>query len=148
MKWFSSSKSLWMVGVGMTVACAMMISCSQGPDHSPSQTVQRWLSLYPKDLVQAATITSWGMRDGLDAQKWIEKVKLTGGEFSYLGGDVLSEEITENTAKVIVDAKITSVLGEQRQREQFKLSIADNNTWVIDDRTVVMVLPNVPDFED
>lgn len=146
MKLFSSSKSLLIGGVCIAVACSMMMSCSGGPDHTPSQIVQRWLSVYPKDLAQAATITSWGMRDGLSPEKWIEKIKAMSADFSYVEGRVVSEEIAENKAKVIVDAKITSILGEQTQREEFKLSIVENK-WMIDDRSVVMVLPNVPEFE-
>ena len=84
-------------------------------------------------------------RDGLSAEKWIDRIKMTMGEFQYIEGSVVSEEITKDKAKVIVDAKITSVLGEQNQREQFTLSIVENR-WVIDDRSVVMVLPSVPDF--
>ena len=147
MKLFSSSKSLLIGGVCIAVACSMIMSCSGGPDHTPSQIVQRWISVYPKDLAQAATITSWGMRDGLSPEKWIDKIKTLSADFSYVEGRVVSEEITkDDKAKVIVDAKITSVLGEQTQREQFKLSIVENK-WMIDDRSVVMVMPNVPEFE-
>ena len=146
MSLFQSSKSLLIGGLCIAVACAsLMISCTGGPDHTPSQIVQKWLSLYPKDLAQAATITSWGMRDGLSAEKWIDRIKMTMGEFQYIDGQVVTEEITKDKATVIVDASITSVLGEQVQREQFKLSIVENH-WVIDDRSVVMVLPSIPDF--
>ena len=146
MKFLRSSKSLLIGGVCIAVACALlMISCTGGPDHTPSQIVQRWLSVYPKDLAQAVTITSWGMRDGLAPEKWIERIKTTAGEFQYIDGHVVSEEITKDKAKVIIDAKITSILGEQVQREQFKLSLVENH-WVIDDRSVVMVLPSVPEF--
>ena len=144
---FQSSKSLLIGGVCIAVACALsMTSCTGGPDHTPSQIVQKWLSLYPKDLAQAVTITSWGMRDGLDPDKWIDRVKTTASEFQYVSGTVVSEEISEDgKAKVIVDAKISSILGEQTQREEFKLSVVENR-WVIDDRSVVMVMPSVPDF--
>lgn len=146
MRLFQSSKSLLIGGVCIAVACAsILVSCTGGPDHTPSQIVQKWLSLYPKDLAQAATITSWGMRDGLSPEKWIDRVKSTAGEFEYINGSVVSEEVTDGKAKVIVDAKISSILGEQTQREQFKLSIVENR-WVIDDRSVVMVMPSVPDF--
>jgi len=146
MKLFQSSKSLLIGGVCIAIACAStMISCTGGPDHTPSSIVQKWLSVYPKDLAQAVTITSWGMRNGLSAEKWIDRIKMTMGDFQYVEGQVVSEEITKDKAKVIVDAKITSVLGEQNQREQFTLSIVDNR-WVIDERSVVMVLPSVPDF--
>lgn len=143
---FQTSKSLLVGSLCIAVACAsLMISCTGGPDQTPSQIVQKWLSLYPNDLAQAATITSWGMRDGLSAEKWIDRIKMTMGEFQYMDGQVVTEEIMKDKATVIVDAKITSVLGEQLQREQFKLSIVENQ-WMIDDRSVVIVFPSIPDF--
>ena len=146
MTWFQTSKSLLIGGLCIAVACAsLMISCTGGPDQTPTQIVQKWLSLYPKDLAQAATLTSWGMRDGLSAEQWIDRIKMTMGNFQYLDGQVVTEEITEDKATVIVDARITSVLGEQLQREQFELSIEENK-WVIDDRSVVIVFPSIPDF--
>ena len=146
MTWFQTSKSLLIGGLCMAVACAsLMVSCTRGPDQTPSQIVKKWVSLYPNDLAQAATITSWGMRDGLSTEKWIDRIKKTMGEFQYMDGQVVTEEITEDKATVIVDARITSVLGEQLQREQFELSIEENK-WVIDDRSVVIVFPSIPDF--
>jgi len=143
---FQTSKSLLVGGLCIAVACAsLIISCTGGPDQTPSQIVQKWLSLYPNDLAQAATITSWGMRDGLSTKKWIDRIKMTMGEFQYMDGQLVTEEIMKDKATVIVDAKITSVLGEQLQREQFKLSIVENQ-WMIDDRSVVIVFPSIPDF--
>lgn len=142
----SSNRVLLIGGVlaGITCIAAWFVLAS-GPDHTPTQIVQKWVAAYPTDLPTAATITSWGMRDGLTAEKWIGRVKTTFADFRYLEGEVVSETVQDTSAEVLVDAKVSSSLGEQNQREQFRLSLVENQ-WVIDERSIVMVFPTLPSF--
>ncbi len=54
----------------------------------------------------------------------------------YLDGQVLSEEITGNRAVVTVKVYLSTTLGEQVQRERYRLRQI-NGQWVIDDVTVL-----------
>lgn len=114
-----------------------------GPDHKPSQVVERWIQLYPHDLGTAATLTSWGMRNGLSPEAWIHRATELTGEFRFLDGQIVSETIEDEAAEVLVDTRIASALGEQSQRESYHLSVVDNH-WVIEKRSVIMVFPSLP----
>ena len=62
-----------------------------------------------------------------------------------LGGKVVSTNVDGNQAEVLLDAEIDSPIGKQLQKEQFRLTLVDNN-WAIEERAVVMVLPSPPPF--
>ena len=135
-----------LIGGTLLLACLLVVFfIPSGPDHTPSQVVQQFIKVYPKDLVSAATITSWGMRDGLPPEEWVTRIQTTSGDFQFLNGQVVSETIHDEKAEVLIDAKISSALGEQVQREQYQLSIVENK-WIIDDRAIVMVFPAPPTF--
>jgi hypothetical protein len=135
-----------LIGGALLLLCLLgMFLLPSGPDHTPSQVVQQFIKVYPKDLISAATITSWGMRDGLAPEEWVTRIQTTLGDFQFLSGQVVSETIHDEKAEVLIDAKISSALGEQVQREQYQLSIVDNK-WIIDHRAVVMVFPAPPTF--
>ena len=85
------------------------------------------------------------MRDGLPPEEWVIRIQTTLGDFQFLNGQVVSETIHDEKAEVLIDAKISSALGVQVQREQYHLSIVENK-WIIDDRAVVMVFPAPPTF--
>lgn len=128
-----------------TTCVAAWLVLTSGPDQSPTQIVQKWVAVYPTDLPTAATITSWGMRDGLEPAKWADRIKTTLEGFQYLESEIVSETVQDTSAEVLVDAKVSTSLGEQSQREQFRLSMVDNQ-WVIDERSIVMVFPTLPNF--
>ena len=135
-----------LVGGTLLLLCLIgVFLLPSGPDHTPSQVVQQFIKVYPKDLISAATITSWGMRDGLAPEEWGTRIQTTLGDFQFLNGQVVSETIHDEKAEVLIDAKISSALGVQVQREQYRLSIVDNK-WIIDNRAVVMVFPAPPTF--
>ena len=135
-----------LIGGALLLVCLLdVFFIPTGPDHTPSQVVQQFIKVYPKDLVSAATITSWGMRDGLPPEEWVTRIQTTLGDFQFLNGQVVSETIHDEKAEVLIDAKISSALGVQVQREQYHLSIVENK-WIIDDRAVVMVFPAPPTF--
>ena len=142
-----SSKTLLISLVPILSVCALALSsCNRGPDVSPSAVIQGWIKVYPKDLMTAATLTSWGMREGLSPNEWASRQKEKLSEFQLVEGQIVSEEIEDNKAEVVVDVRISSVFGEQMQREQYRLSISDNNNWVIDERAIVIVFPAPPSF--
>ncbi len=109
-----------------------------GSESSPSQVVQQWLTVYPKDLDTAATLTTANLRDGWSQKEWVrtQKAPLAVTQLQYLNGEVLSEEITGIQALVMVNAHISTIVGEQVQTERYRL-LRVKGQWLIDDVTVV-----------
>jgi len=105
---------------------------------TPTQVVQQWITVYPKDLNTAATLTTANLRDGWSQKEWVrtQKAPLAMAQLRYLDGEVLSEEITGIQALVMVNAHISTIVGEQMQRERYRLLRVDGQ-WLIDDVTVV-----------
>ncbi len=52
-------------------------------------------------------------------------------ELKSLGGEILSEEITGIQALVMVNAHISTIVGEQMQRERYRL-LRVKGQWLID----------------
>ncbi len=109
-----------------------------GSESSPSQIVQQWLTVYPKDLDAAVTLTTINLRQGWSQKEWVrtKKAPLAVTQLRYLDGEVLSEEITGIQALVMVNAHISTIVGEQMQRERYRL-LRVKGQWLIDDVTVV-----------
>ncbi len=109
-----------------------------GAENSPSQVVEQWIAVYPKDLNTAVTLTTANLRDGCSQKEWVrtKKAPLAVTQLRYLDGEVLSEEITGIQAIVMVNAHISTIVGEQMQRERYRL-LHTNGQWLIDDVTVV-----------
>ncbi len=109
-----------------------------GSESSPSQVVQRWITVYPKDLDTAVTLTTANLRDGWSQKEWVrtKKAPLAMTQLKFLGGEILSEEITGIQAIVMVNAHISTIVGEQVQTERYRL-LRVNGQWLIDDVTVV-----------
>ncbi len=105
---------------------------------TPAQVVQQWLTVYPKDLDTAVTLTTANLRDGWSQKEWVrtQKAPLAVTQLQSLGGEILSEEITGIQALVMVNAHISTIVGEQMQRERYRL-LRVNGQWLIDDVTVV-----------
>ena len=105
---------------------------------SPSQVVQHWLTVYPKDLNTAVTLTTPKMRNDLPPERWINhsKAALANLGFQYLDGEVLSEEVTGNRAVVTLKVYLSTTIGDQVQREQYRLRRI-NGQWLIDSVEVV-----------
>jgi len=131
--------------LAITAGVPYFAGCTLGPDHTPSQVVQKWINVYPADLVQAAMLTTKTMRKGLSLEDWVKHGQSVLGDFRYVGGQVISENVNGNKAEVTVDAKISSPLGKHIQREQFRLILLDRN-WVIEAQAVVMGFPAPPSF--
>ena len=104
-----------------------------GSESSPSQVVEQWIAVYPKDLNTAATLTTINLRDGWSQKEWVrtKKAPLAMTQLKFLGGEILSEEITGIQALVMVNAHISTIVGEQMQRERYRL-LQVNGKWLID----------------
>ncbi len=105
---------------------------------TPTQVVQHWITVYPKDLNTAATLTTANLRDGWSQKEWVrtKKVPLAMTQLQYLNGEILSEEIAGIQAIVIVNAHISTIVGEQVQTERYRL-LRVKGQWLIDDVTVI-----------
>ena len=105
---------------------------------SPSQIVQHWITVYPKDLDAAVTLTTINLRQGWSQKEWVrtKKAPLAVTQLRYLNGEVLSEEITGIQALVMVNAHISTIVGEQIQQERYRL-LRVKGQWLIDDVTVL-----------
>ncbi len=108
------------------------------PHLTPSQVVQHWITVYPKDLDTAVTLTTANLRDGWSQKEWVrtKRALLAVTQLRSLDGEVLSEEITGIQAIVMVNAHISTIVGEQVQTERYRL-LHTNGQWLIDDVTVV-----------
>ncbi len=100
---------------------------------SPSQIVQHWITVYPKDLNTAVTLTTINLRQGWSQKEWVRTTKalLALTQLRSLDGEVLSEEITGIQAIVMVNAHISTIVGEQMQTELYRL-LRVRGKWLID----------------
>jgi len=109
-----------------------------GAENSPSQVVEQWFAVYPKDLNTAVTLTTPKMRNDLTPERWINNSKsaLANLGLEILDGQVLSEEITGNRAVVTLKAYLSTTIGDQVQRERYTLRRVEGR-WLIADVNVV-----------
>ncbi len=100
---------------------------------TPTEVVQHWITVYPKDLDTAVTLTTANLRDGWSQKEWVrtKKAPLAVTQLQYLNGEILSEEITGIQAIVMVNAHISTIVGEQMQRERYRL-LRVKGQWLID----------------
>jgi len=106
---------------------------------TPTEVVQHWLTVYPKDLNTAVTLTTPKMRNDLTPERWIRQFKaaLENLGLEYQNGEILSEEITGNRAVVTVKAYLSTTIDDQVQRERYTLRRVDGR-WLIDEVNVVV----------
>ncbi len=128
---------------GLVLICFVVLSFppflnAVGSESSPSQVVQHWITVYPKDLDTAVTLTTINLRQGWSQREWVrtKKAPLAVTQLRSLDGEVLSEEITGIQAIVMVNAHISTIVGEQMQRERYRL-LRVKGQWLIDDMKVV-----------
>ena len=100
---------------------------------TPTEVVQHWITVYPKDLDTAVTLTTINLRQGWSQEEWVrtKKAPLAVTQLKFLGGEILSEEITGIHALVMVNAHISTIVGEQMQRERYRL-LRVKGQWLID----------------
>ncbi len=100
---------------------------------TPTQVVQQWIAVYPKDLDTAVTLTTINLRQGWSQKDWVrtKKAPLAVTQLRYLDGEILSEEITGIQAIVMVNAHISTIVGEQMQQERYRL-LRVKGKWLID----------------
>ena len=104
---------------------------------TPTQVVFQWLAWYPKDLPQAATLTTTVLRKGLSQTQWVEKNAslLKDLQLKYLDAKVLEEEHDGVTASVTVQVRLFLVIGEVRQVETYSLKKVKGH-WRINDQQI------------
>ena len=104
---------------------------------TPTQVVYQWLNWYPKDLSNAATLTTTSLRNGLSQKQWVEKNEplLNDLQFKYLDGKVLEEEHDGVHASVTVQVRLYLVIGEVRQVETYSLKKVKGH-WRIDSQEI------------
>ncbi len=127
-----------LVLICFAVLCFPPFVNALGSESSPSQVVQHWITVYPKDLNTAVTLTTINLRQGWSQKEWVrtQKAPLAVTQLQYLGGEILSEEITGIQAIVMVNGHISTIVGEQMQRERYRL-LRVKGQWLIDDVTVL-----------
>ena len=127
-----------LVLICFAVLCFPPLLNALGSESSPSQVVQHWITVYPKDLDTAATLTTANLRDGWSQKEWVrtKKAPLALIQLQHLNGEVLSEEITGIQAIVMVNAHISTIVGEQVQTARYRL-LRVKGQWLLDDVTVV-----------
>ena len=83
-------------------------------------------------------MTTINLRQGWSQKEWVRTKKplLALTQLQYLNGEVLSEEITGIQALVMVNAHISTIVGEQVQTERYRL-LRVKGQWLIDDVTVL-----------
>ena len=107
---------------------------TQGAILSPSEIVNLWIQVFPKDLKAAAALTTKDLRKGKNENQWVEahQKSVADSKFHYLGGKVISETIDHDAAVVVFQAHFTSVLGEQIGEEVYHLKKQLDGGWLID----------------
>ena len=117
----------------LAVLCFPPFVNAVGSESSPGQVVQHWVTVYPKDLNTAVTLTTINLRDGWSQKEWVrtKKVPLAVTQLRYLDGEVRSEGITGIQALVMVNAHILAIVGEQMQQERYRL-LRVQGQWLID----------------
>ena len=101
---------------------------------SPSEIVNLWIQVYPNDLKAAVALTTDNFRKGQSEPQWIEtrKKALAGSQLQYLGGNVISETLKGDSAVVVFQAHISSLVGEQILEEVYHLQKQPEGGWIID----------------
>jgi len=89
-------------------------------------------------LNPTATLTTPNMRNDLTPERWIRhsKALLLNLGLEILDGQVLPEEITGNQAVVMLKVYLSTTIGDQAQRERYRL-LRVNGQWLIDDVKVL-----------
>ena len=87
-----------------------------GEGHSPTEVVQHWLRVYPKDMVRAAELTTTACRQGLTKEEWIstQGPLLRNLRFKYLHGSVLFQRVQGDQAQVVVQVRVLNTVGTAR----------------------------------
>ena len=128
--------AVWLVVVGLFLS-APCAAQAESATLTPTQVVYQWLKWYPKDLPNAATLTTTKMRDGLSPKDWAAKNDqlLKDLQFKYLYAKVMEEEHDGVTASVTLKVRLFMVIGEVRQVERYTLKNVAGH-WLIDGQAI------------
>ena len=117
--------------------CFPSTALADEPSLTPAQVVFQWLEWYPKDLPDAAMLTTTKMRDGLSPKDWAAKNDqlLKDLQFKYLYAKVMEEEHDGVTASVTLKVRLFKVNCEVRQVERYTLKKVGRD-WLIDGQEI------------
>ena len=133
--------SRWLGTFGSLGLCLLLclpsVSLACEPSRTPAEVVLQWLAWYPKELAQAATLTTTTLRNGLSHTQWVEKNEtlLKDLQFKYLDGKVVEEETNDVNAFVTMNVRLYLVIGEVRQVETYRLKKVEGS-WLIDGQEI------------
>jgi len=117
--------------------CLPLATLADEPSLIPAQVVFQWWKWYPKDLSNAATLTTTSLRNGLSQKQWVEKNEplLKDLQFKYLEATVLEEEHDGEKASVSAKVRLFVVIGEVVQVERYTLKNVEGH-WLIDGQEI------------
>jgi hypothetical protein len=117
--------------------CFPSAALADEPSLTPTQVVFQWLQWYPKDLPNAAMLTTTKMRDGLSPKDWAAKNNqlFKDLQFKYLYAKVMEEEHDGVSASVTLKVRLFKVNCEVRQVERYRLKKVGRD-WLIDGQEI------------
>ncbi len=127
------------------VVCLALIALAYGwnepvwsqASKTPSEVVHIWLRNYPHNMERAAELTTLAMRHFREPDEWSKDMKpaLMDIKFQYLEHTILTQDIQEKRAVVTVKAFISTIVGNQFQKEEYLL-FQVKGQWLINRVTV------------
>jgi len=101
----------------------------------PKEVVLKWVIVYGQqlDLDRAADLTTINFRKGKAKKDWAADYTdaLRQLEYEHWGGEVVYEKIEDDTAVIVLQAKIMTAVGGTFQKELYQLKWIDGK-WLID----------------
>ena len=122
----------------LVLACGWSITTGSQVHTTPSEVVDSWLMNYPHNLDTAAELTTLAMRHFKPPNEWSQDMKpaLMNIKFRYLEHKILTQDIQGKRAVVTVEAFISTIGGNQVQKEEYVLLLVKDE-WLIDKVNVV-----------
>ncbi len=129
----------------LSVRCLALVALAYGGSEqvwsnvhtTPSEVVERWLMNYPHNLETAAALTTLAMRHFKQPDEWSQQMRSAFLEvkLKYLEHTILTQDIQGKRAVVTVEAFISTIAGNQFQKEEYVL-LQVKGQWLINTVTV------------
>jgi|FLYL01.1.fsa_nt_gi hypothetical protein len=122
------------VGQEKAQGSARQTTIALAPDAAPGEIVTAWTRLYGQNTAKAALLTTARFRKEENPQAWGEKIQaaLTNINYQHLGGKIVGEKVTRDTATVVLHARIVAEDGISLQKEIYTLNRVGGQ-WLIDE---------------
>ena len=131
--WRSCQTICLVLGLMLSLFLLGTATAQESP-RTPDEVVRLWLKVYPKDLEQAAHLTTLSFRQGVSKKDWVEtQGPLLGGlRLRYGQTTLMYEEIRGEEAQVIVRARVSGfMLGSQMKEELHFLQKGPEGSWLV-----------------